>query len=287
MSIKKYNKQIVIIVISLMTIVVLLVTNIRGKEDIDKLVVLNVIPSFLNLVASIGYICGLIIVGALLGIVFGYVFGPLYLYIHKLLIGRKKMIYGIQDKAQPDKFSDTFRGFFPALMAISLALMLSFIPAVQEILYPQIDVRFMTHFFSFLALLPLMTGVSIALFSPTWFLQDSRIIYSNSKKVEDKMRPVEVRSVGSYFIYLLNGYAGISVIFNFYLFTIKIMDFTDGNPVIALFIIPLPIIITILILLPVVVLDANQKHVRKFMLNFARKIGIIDILDLRVEKINN
>jgi len=53
----------------------------------------------------------------------GYVLGPLFLYIHKKIIGRKS-IYGIQQRAKINVFKGTFKAFFPTLLSFSLSLWL-------------------------------------------------------------------------------------------------------------------------------------------------------------------
>ena len=65
-----------------------------------------------------------IVLCLIFGIIFGYLFAPLYLGVHKLVIGRK-MVYGIQEIPPQEKFKSTFRGIFPALMAMNFALMLT------------------------------------------------------------------------------------------------------------------------------------------------------------------
>ena len=53
----------------------------------------------------------------------GFVLGPVLLYFHKKVLGRK-LKYGIQEKRETNKFKETFRGFFPMLMAINFALII-------------------------------------------------------------------------------------------------------------------------------------------------------------------
>lgn len=55
--------------------------------------------------------------GALIG---GYLFGPIFLFIHKKVIGHK-MIYGLQDKQQGEKYKGLFlKLLFPSLLAVNL-----------------------------------------------------------------------------------------------------------------------------------------------------------------------
>ena len=57
------------------------------------------------------------------GILAGYAFTPLFFFVHKKIIGRK-MVFGIEERPDPEKFKQTFRGFFPALMALNFALII-------------------------------------------------------------------------------------------------------------------------------------------------------------------
>ena len=82
-----------------------------------------------------------------------------------------------------------------------------------------------------LALLALMTGISMGIFSSVWFLLDAGIVYTNKEKVKDLAQPTEVRSVGGWYNYLLKGYAGISVILSFYAFfwyMFEVMEIAKG-----------------------------------------------------------
>jgi len=46
---------------------------------------------------------------AIIGVLLGYVLVPLFLIVYKKLIGRK-LLYGIQDRPDPEKFSGTLKG---------------------------------------------------------------------------------------------------------------------------------------------------------------------------------
>jgi len=146
----------------------------------------------------------------------GYLFGPIYLFIHKKVIGRK-MIYGVQNKQQGIKYKGLFlKTLFPALLTVNLSLFFSYNAGVQElILFDPAESNFMNAMMTFVALLPITSGISIIAFSPAWFLLDGGILYSNIKKVKNKADPDELRSVGGWFLQLLKGYAGISIIISY------------------------------------------------------------------------
>ena len=59
------------------------------------------------------------------GLIGGYLLAPVLLLIHKNILGRK-MLYGIQDRPQPQTFKKIIRGYFPALLAININFIILF-----------------------------------------------------------------------------------------------------------------------------------------------------------------
>ena len=143
-----------------------------------------------------------------------------------------------------------------------------------------------------LALLALMTGVSMGIFSSAWFLLDAGIVYTNKEKVKDTAHPTEVRSVGGWYNYLLKGYAGISVILSFYSFfwyMFEVMEIAKGiEGMTIMFIVfypTLPLVISILCFPALILLDLTHNHRKKYILKIAEKLKISgpleDPLDIR------
>ncbi len=227
------------------------------------------------------YIFIMIPVSAIIGGLFvGYLLGPLYLYIHKRIVGRK-MIYGIQDKPKSDKFKGIFlMALFPALMTVNFALMFAFNPAIQQIALKDSSGEEL-EMVTFATLLALMTGISMGIFSPVWFLLDSGIVFTNKEKVKYTAHPTEVRSVGGWYIYLLKGYAGISVILSYYTFFLYLWEARAGRIDLKgmnlMFLITwpvMPIMIAIFIIPAFILLDISREHRKKYMLKWAEKYGI-------------
>ncbi len=225
------------------------------------------------------------ILGALIG---GYLLSPLFLWVHKNTIGRK-MVYGVQDKPQPDKFKLTFRGFFPALMAINFALMFGSNEVIQELMInTAVANDAAMRMIMIITLFPLCMftiGITAGLFAPVWFLLDSGVVYSNKEKIKDTALPDEVRSVGGWYIYLLKGYAGISVIFAYYTFISS--AYAAGGmegPAIALLPI-LPILLTIALIPTIVIFDIMSQKKKVYVLKWAKKFGIVDTVDVKFEKV--
>ncbi len=283
MTLKKYIKPILIFAV----IYFLITAGFMATASL---------PGFLSAfpIDSLGiqflYIFTMIWVSAIIGgVLFGYILGPFFLIVHKKVIGRK-MVYGVQNlmDPNPDKFKKLLQGLFPALMALNFALMFSNNPAISQFLFgenynpnaPEVGV---TLILTLLALLPIMTGVSCALFSPVWFLTDAGIVYSNKEKTKIKRLPLEVRSVGGWYLYLLKGYAGISVLFSFYNLLVLYFSTEEISGNIVLF--PaLPLLIAIFIIPTAVILDITTEKRKAFLLKYAKKIGIIDKVAVSFEK---
>ncbi|MFX1379725.1 MAG: hypothetical protein ACFFA4_11610 [Promethearchaeota archaeon] len=229
------------------------------------------------------------ILGALLG---GYVLSPLYLIVHKIVIGRK-MIYGLQEKPSSIKFHKTFQGFFPTLIALNFALMLAPLPLVYQAIINPIywDAPGENTFAALLTLLMFFLGISAFIFSPIWFLLDGGIIYTNKEKVKNKDNPVEVKSVGGWYLFIMKGYAGISLIIEysifFGIFLQQMFTLAFHDVVIALIVlIPFPITLTFIFIPTIIILDLFKGNRKKYIRKCAKKLGITDILEVKIEKIS-
>ncbi len=230
---------------------------------------------------------------AILGsIVGGYVLSPLYLILHKKIIG-SKMAYGIQEKPPSTKFHKSFHGFFPTLIALNFALMLGPLPLVYESIIAPIywTASGENAFAAILTLLMFFIGISAFIFSPIWFLLDGGITYTNKEKVENKDNPLEVRAVGGWYLFIMKGYAGISVLIEyvlfFDLFIRQMLTLALHDVVIALIIfVPFPITLTFVFVPAIIVLDISKEHRKNYVKKWANKFGITDILEVNVEKTN-
>jgi hypothetical protein len=217
-------------------------------------------------------------IGSLIGaLAFGYLLGPLFLYIHKNTIGRK-MEYALTnvDDPTPEKFKGALKSLFPALLALNIAIIIGTNDSVKLLLMDPtkyndpIYLLFMVLFF-----LGLIGFIGIGLFSPVWMLLDSGIVYSNENQLKKKQIPMEARSVGGWFLYLMKGYAGVSVILTFYELISELIGAGQVNDIAGLIFFPLiPLIIVLLMLPAMIVLDATQEHRTKFILKYAKKFGI-------------
>ncbi len=230
------------------------------------------------------------ILGAVAG---GYALSPLYLIIHKKIIGGK-MTYGLQEKPSSTKFHKTLQGFFPTLIALNFALMLAPLPLVYQAIIDPIywGAPGENIFAALLTLLMVFLGMSAFIFSPIWFLLDGGIIYTNKEKVEYKDKPIEVKSVGGWYLFIMKGYAGISVIIEyiifFGIFLQQMFTLMLHDVVITLIVlIPFPITLTFVFIPTVIILDIFKENRKKYIRKCAKKFGITDFLEVTIEKVNS
>jgi hypothetical protein len=227
---------------------------------------------------------GVCIIGALL---FGYIFGPVLLYFHKKIIGRK-LIYRVQENFRTKKFKETFRGFFPMLIALNFGLMI-----LQEreltLLFideSQIQSPGAGYISAIFVLVMLISGITIGVFSSIWFIMDSGIVYVKKKKKRSN-NPIEIRSVGGWYLTLLKGYASISTIFTLYTFVFQqVLAFTPTEWLFEWFIILLfviliflPVIFSLFALPSIIILDKLYEKRENYMRKFAKKLGIEEKID--------
>ncbi len=223
------------------------------------------------------------IIGLLIG---GYLFAPLFLFIHKKVFG-KKVEYGIYEK-DFKKFKFFSEGIFAALMTINISLLFT-TPMIISISVGSDPRSFIDDLNTFLALLMFAIGLASILFSTTWFLMDSGILYSNLKKAGDTHRPVEIRSVGRWYGQFLKGYAGVSVVLSYIEFMELFIPQLANDLSIPLFVmllivfVPFPLIIVIPLIPALIVSDRLKEHRMKYIREKARKLGIISNAEVNFE----
>jgi len=227
------------------------------------------------------------ITGTLIG---GYLFTPLFLYLHTKFF-RNRYKYGIYLKPEYKKFKFASQGLFASLMAINISLLLLNPDTVHFTLgnfgvSPE-DLTPDQYTITFVILLIFTFAFTNILFSPTWFLMDSGIIYSNKLKLHKTNKPLEIRSIGRWYEQFLKGYAGVSVLLSYIEF-ITIFFIAAGNNL-ALFVItlimfiPFPILMIIPSVPALIILDIIKEKRNNYILNKARKLGITDTMEVSID----
>lgn len=299
MEFSKYKKLIVLFGISLATALfyfIFALVRTQGSTFRGMTPLIPVNNSFLENFIMVLIIYPLsAIVGAFIG---GYVLVPIFLFFHKKVIGRN-LIYGIQVKTAPTKLKNTFRAFFPTLMALNLAFFLKGNEnLVESILYPEYYSQITynqvgVYWGAIMVFLMFTQGIAFLLFSPAWFLLDAGITYTNKKKVEGTDHPTEVHSVGGFFINFLKGYAGIGVVFTYYQFISEIfalwsLELSQGDiglmVSLSIYIIMIPLL-ALFLTIAIILLEVTKRRRIKFVKKVARKFGIIDTIDVSFELI--
>jgi len=214
-----------------------------------------------------------VVVCLIFGILFGYIFSITFLMIHKSLY-RNKLSYGINTRPRPETFKKTLRGIFPTLLALNIALILS--ETIQQ--------RQSSIFSATIILLLFTFGPSMGIFAGIWFLDDAGIGYTNKLKVKDTDDFLEYRSVGSWFMPLLKGYAGISVMFEIFQLFYLFPRFQGNAGIVLIFLIFfLPIFLPFATIPTILVLDNIRDKRNEFILKQARKQGITEPLDYSLD----
>lgn len=211
--------------------------------------------------------------GALLG---GYLLSPVYLWVHRWLF--RGSVYGVRVVPGSEGFRGTFRGFYPALLAFNLnSLIVELWPRVLEgLLDPQLLAAPLMYRNSFgsVVLMAGTIGLSMAVFSPAFFLLDGGVVYSTEGRAEGSGRPGEVRAVGGWFNDYLRGYAGLSVAFSYLLFVFRYVSTFEMEVVFVLFWVGLPFFVTVSTIPTFIYLDKVRGRTAAYVRGFAEKMGI-------------
>jgi len=280
----KYSKSIIIYIFYCIFIIIL---SIALSKFLPGLNLSYFIP-----LSDIGIEIGLIFIvflplSSILGVLIGgYVFAPILLFTHKKIFGFK-VEYGIYTK-DFEGFKFFSEGLFSALMAINLSLLLTtrWIISLSVGSDPDSYIDALT---TFLALLMLTVGIASLVFSSTWFLMDSGILYSNLKRAEDLNKNTEIRSVGRWYGQYLKGYAGVSVILSYIDFMILFIPELKNDLSLMLFIlllivfVPFPLVIIIPIIPAFIISDRLKEHRIRYIRKKASKLGITSNVDLNFE----
>lgn len=227
------------------------------------------------------------IIGIFIG---GYIISPIFLLIHKKLIGRK-MVFGLQNIPESSKFTNTFRGFFPSLMALTLIVSYLLRPDILEMIVPtdnlptEIPETLVQMIFGIFTLLTLTLVISIIVFSGAWNLLDAEIISFN-KKI-----PNETNTVGNWYLNFLKGYAGLSIFYAYYTLLTAYFQSLAAVPI-QMFIIdfialiPSSFLIMLSMIPALILFDMNRDKRIEFIRNFAERIGIVDQVQITCTKVN-
>ena len=229
------------------------------------------------------------------GYLLGYILTPLFLFIHKKILG-KKLVYGIQNRPKPAKFKKTFQAFIPAIMAVNFALIIALNEDLVAIILSDEVITGASNeaelFMVSMLVSPLFTiGISMALFSPIWFLLDAGITYSNQKKVEGTDKLVETKTVGGWFLSFLKGYAGIGVIITYYQIIFQVFGPHFGfawyvivNDLIFIFFM---FLLTFSAIPAIIILDISRNSRVKYVRKWANKLGITENVEVILRNVDS
>ncbi len=224
----------------------------------------------------------IVIITALCGVLVGTLLSDLFLTIHNKFLG-KKLDYSIQEISTPNYETTILSALFPSLMGISVAISICKTSSVQTLILTDYArdptgplAQFGSDLLTFVGVLPITVFLGFLIFVPIWVILKSGIVFSNKPKVDKKGLPVETMSVGTWFIYLLKGYAGPGVLTGFVSFTSDSLSNAGTDYVsIALFYI-VPFVVLAVTMPALLLYEQLQKGRVKSLQNTARKLGISD-----------
>lgn len=275
MSEINFKKNILLFLIAFIPLMSLLLIPIGEGDGYTKF-----LPD--QLFIQVTYVFWMSVVASIIGaVIVGFLLAPLFLIAHRFTVGLR-MKYGIQERPEPKKLKIGFKALFPSLLAINFALMFAQFEWIQELVL--IDWRLeqgkaMVLMLTFITILPLFMGISHGLFSSVWFLLDAGIVFTNKEKVKELRDPIEVRSVGGWYHYILKGYAGIGIIISYIFFTEAVVAETGGfeNGIIL---IPLMPILMVLMSIPAFIILELTVSIRiNFIRKYAEKLKITQKLE--------
>ena len=222
------------------------------------------------------------IIGLFIG---GYGFSPLFLYFHKKIF-QSRAEYGIYNRPEFKKFKFFSSGLFSALMAINFSLFL-LNPNIVRLSTGGIPDSQDDYARTFVVLLVFTFIIATILFSTTWFIKDSGILYSNKNYLNKTSNPPEIRSVGRWYGQFLKGYAGVSVIFSYFefitIFLVETAGIGDLFPILMAIFIPFPFFMVIPYIPTLIISDVIKQHRINYIRKFARKLGITKPADITFE----
>jgi len=293
MSISKYKKLIILFSVYIVFwIIVISILEILFRPAIP--IALTRFVPLNDILLELGIIFIIILpLSALIGLLIGgYLISPIILYLHKKLYG-SRMHYGIQFEQRSERILLFSQSLFPVLMAINLSSLFATPTVVNFILSTDVTNTFdnvsripmLTKFFADAILLMLTFGLANIFFSSVWFLNDSGVIFSNKKKIENSNEPIALRSIGDWFQTILRSYAGIGAILTYILAVSDfITRFTDnyglpGNifniPSLILWL-GMPLYLIISLVPTVIINDLLKKKRISYIRKISKKLGICD-----------
>jgi len=221
----------------------------------------------------------LVIISASVGVLVGTLLSDLFLTIHHKFLG-KKLDYSIQEIPNPNYETTIMSALFPTLLGISVGISICKNSTVQNLILTDYartaPEMFSADLMTSIGVLPITIFLGFLIFVPIWVILKSGIVFSNRPKKENKGLPVETMSVGTWFVYLLKGYAGLGALMGFISFTSDALaDASSDALSLALFFI-MPFFVFAFTMPALLLYEQIQKGRVKSLLKTARKLKISD-----------
>lgn len=279
MSVTPYKKWIIVFVIIYLILLVeiVIMENLfrapgmfnytTGNYWYDLLIILVLIPLFS-------------IAGFFLG---GYALTALFLFIHKKIFA-KNYIYQIGASSVKKENRIYTKTLGPAFMAIHNGLSLINNTWIHEFIFNSASLTNLSLIYkeiiALFFLFPIISFISMMIYAAPFFLQDSGILYFNKgyKNEENLPSQMEVHSVGSWYLTVFSGFAGLSVLYDYLTIIIPYIQSVASDPILLysnLAWLGMPFLIG-LFMVPVILLQNFTIESRKsYVLKISQKFGII------------
>lgn len=194
----------------------------------------------------------------------------------------------------PSRFWRTFTGYYPSLLAFNLnSIIISAFLSVKNLIQSLEAVESYPYLYTyipiFIILLVFMPFLSMAVFSPVWFLNDAGIVYSMVERVRETEQPVEGRTVGGWFRDYLKGYAGISVLFSYYPIIYVYHNVVGAVDLLALFVsfsafVMRPFFTALAMIPAFILMDVMHDHRVQHIRRVAANLGISKEVEFLLEE---
>lgn len=213
-------------------------------------------------------------IGSMIGVILGWILGPLLLVIHATMI-RKKNIYDLKPSPETSGFGGYGRAFYPSLMAISIAMTFATMPDVKVWLLDPTWAASKSGiiawpFVTLIILLVFTIIIATGIFSGVWLLLETGLIYQTKDAQDTSLGPPEIRSVGGWYRSIFGGYAGVGAIIGFYSFALVTLS-TEVHFSVPALLIPMPLILLVLSGPALVIYDMTREQRIKKLVELARK----------------
>ena len=225
---------IISVILTIIAIYLALLPLYHGEPELIPMIPGNaVLDAIISVIIPFSFMFIMLIIGPIMA--------PFLIRVHKLMKLKKYDYFVVEIKKKLSGSRILLRAIFPGLLAINVAMYISFSSSLSSYIFSDPD-----NIGATIEYAAILIGVPIAslLVLPLWILQSSGLMCS--KNIELYKRPVtpDIEGVGQFYIKMLKGYVGISTVasYSYVLFEIFQTSTDINNAILMVFIDPIVII---------------------------------------------